>query len=60
MLRRGYLVLMDSTHKSNQLSWKLFIVIVCDEHESWIPGTHMLSDNEVHDIVAVCLQQIKT
>ena len=51
---------MDSTHKLNQLSWKLFTVMVRDEHGSWIPGAHMLSDNEDGDIVAVFLQQIKT
>ncbi len=44
---------MDSTHKSNQLSWKLFTVMVRDEHGSWILCAHILSDNEDGDIVAV-------
>ncbi len=60
LLRQGYLVLMDSTYKSNQLSWKLFTLMIQNEHGSWIPGAHMVSDNEDGDIVAVFLQQIKT
>ena len=56
MLRRGYLVLMDSTHKSNHLDWKLFTIMVRDEYASWIPGAHMLSNHEDGDIIAQFLR----
>lgn len=43
---------MDSTHKSNYLDWKLFIIIVKNEHTSQIPGAHILSNHEDGNIIA--------
>ena len=34
LMRRGHLVLMDSTHNTNQLKWKLFTMMMRDEHGS--------------------------
>ena len=59
LIRRGHLAFMDSTHKTNHLDWKLFSLIVRDEHAKWIPCAHMLSDNEDGDIVATFLILIK-
>lgn len=58
-MKRGHLVLMDSTHNTNHLKWKLFTVMVRDECASWIPGAHMLTSNEDGDIIAAFLCQIK-
>lgn len=43
---------MDSTHKSNYLNWKLFTIMVKEEHVSWISEVHMLSNHEDGDIIA--------
>ena len=59
LTRRGHLALMDSTHKTNHLDWKLFSLLVRDEHAKWIPCAHMLSDNEDGDIIAAFLILIK-
>ena len=34
LARYGHLSLINSTHKTNQLEWKLFILIVRDEYTS--------------------------
>ena len=52
-------VLMNSTHNTNQLKWKLFTLMIRDECGSWIPGAHMLSSNEDGDIIGEFLRQIK-
>ena len=59
LMRRGHLVLMDSTHNKNQLKWKLFTVMLGDEHGSWIPSAHILTDHEDGDIIEEFLRQIK-
>jgi predicted nucleotidyltransferase component of viral defense system len=59
LMRREYLTLMNSTHNTNQLKWKLFTLMIRDEYESWILEIHMLIDNENDDIIAKCLCQIK-
>ena len=56
---RGHLFLMDSTHNTNALKWKLFTVMVRDEYGSFWPCGHMLSSNEDADIVAAFLKVIK-
>ena len=56
--RRGHLVLMDSTHQTNKLSWLLYTLMVRDEYGSWIPGAHMMTAREDSDIVAVGLRQV--
>lgn len=50
---------MDSTHSTNMLKWKLFTVVVRDEHRRWIPCAHMLSEYEDGDIVEAFLRKIK-
>ena len=38
LMRPGHLALMDSTHSTNHVKWKLFTLNVRDEYGSWIPG----------------------
>ena len=57
--RRGYLALMDFTHNSNALKWKLFTVMARSEHGKWIPCAHMLSPTEDGNIVGAFLRKIK-
>ena len=59
LMRRGHLALMDSTHHTNHLKWKLFTLMVRDEGGSWIPGAHMLTEYEDGDIIGDFLRQIK-
>ena len=55
---RGYLTMMDSTHQTNHLDWKLFTLTVCDGYGTWVPCAHFLSKYEDHDIVARCLDVV--
>jgi hypothetical protein len=59
LMRRGHLTLMNSTHNTNHLKWKLFTVMIRDEYASWIPAAHMLASNEDGDIIAAFLRQLK-
>ena len=56
LMRRGHLTLMDSTHNTNHLKWKLFTLMIRDEYGSWIPGAHMLTTNEDGDIIGEFLR----
>ena len=58
LIKRGHLTLMDSTHNTNHLKWKLFTLMIRDEYGSWIPGAHMLASNEDGDIIGEFLRQI--
>jgi hypothetical protein len=55
----GYLSLIDSTHKTNQLEWKLFTLMARDQHTSWHPVTHALLSNEFGELIAKFLLVIK-
>ena len=55
---RGYLTLMDSTHQTNHLDWKLFTLMVRDAFGTWVPCAHFLTKFEDHDIVAKCLDVV--
>ena len=59
LMRRGHLTLMNSTHHTNQLKWKLFTLMIRDEHASWILEAHMLTSIEDDDIIKEFLRQIK-
>lgn len=56
---RGYLSLMDSTHKTNYLGWYLYTILIRDEHDSGIPCAHILTDGEDSQILAAGLRMIK-
>ena len=60
LTRFGRLSLMDSTHKTNQLEWKLFTIMVRDEHGCWIPVAHALISNEFGELIAEFLLVIKS
>jgi hypothetical protein len=55
----GYLSLIDSTHKTNQLEWKLFTLMARDQHVSWHPIAHALLSNEFSELIAKFLLVIK-
>jgi hypothetical protein len=57
--RYGYLSLIDSTHKTNQLEWKLFTLIVRDEYGCWHPIAHSLLSHEFGELIAETLLAIK-
>ena len=50
---------MDSTHSTNKLKWKLFIVMVREEHARWVPCAYMLSEYEDSDIMGAFLKELK-
>lgn len=59
LMRRGHLTLMDATHNTNRLHWKLFTVMIRHEYGNWIPGAHMLSEYEDGDIIATFLLHLR-
>jgi MULE transposase domain len=50
---------MDSTHKTNQLEWKLFTIMVRDTYACWLPVAHALMSNEFGELIAEFLLVIK-
>jgi hypothetical protein len=59
LIRRGHLILLDVTHNTNILQWKLFTIMVRFEHDQWISAAHLLASNEDGDIVGAFLRQVK-
>ena len=55
----GYLVIMDSTHKMNKHSWKLYTVLVRNKFNSWLSGGHFFISGEEQEIVAAGLGVLK-
>ena len=58
-MKRNHLILMNSIHNTNQLKWKLFTMMMKDEHENWIFAVHMLIAHENDDIIETFFRQIK-
>ncbi len=52
LMRRGHLTIMDATHNTNCLHWRLFTVMVRHEYGNWIPKAHMLCEHEDGDIIS--------
>jgi len=59
LTRYGHLTLIDSTHKTNQLEWKLFTLMVRDLYACWLPVAHALMSNEFGELIAEFLLVIK-
>jgi hypothetical protein len=59
LCRRRYLTLLDSTHNTNILGWKLFTFIVRDEQGVYVPCAHFLSSNEDGDIIGAALEVLQ-
>jgi hypothetical protein len=57
--KSGHVVIMDSTHKTNKHSWKLYTVLVRDAYGSWLPGGHFFVSGEEQVIVSKGLQVLK-
>lgn len=43
---------MDATHDTIRLKWYMFILMVRNEHSSWVPAAHLLLDHQNSDIIA--------
>ena len=55
---RGFLAVMDSTHKLNKLQWLLYTILVRSEYGNWIPAAHILIAKEDSHIVASAFAEI--
>jgi hypothetical protein len=55
----GHLSLIDSTHKTNQLEWKLFTLMVRDQYACWRPVAHGLLSHEFGELIAELLLVLK-
>ena len=55
----GHLTLIDSTHKTNQLEWKLFTLMARDQYACWHPLAHGLLSHEFGELIAEFLLAIK-
>jgi hypothetical protein len=52
LCRRGQLVVMDSTFKTNRLAWALYSLVVRTEEGSWVPVAHLLAADEGSEVLA--------
>jgi hypothetical protein len=59
LVRFGHLTLIDSTHKTNQLEWKLFTLMARDNFGCWHPLAHALLSHEFGELIAEFLLAIK-
>ena len=57
--RRGWLTLCDATHDTNTLGWRLFTLMIRDEHCQWIPGGHFLAATEDTDTIRDCFLAVQ-
>lgn len=55
----GHLTIMDSTHKTNKHSWKLYTLLARDSFGSWLSGGHFFVSAEEQGIVAKGLCVLK-
>ncbi|KAI9103885.1 hypothetical protein DFS34DRAFT_668217 [Phlyctochytrium arcticum] len=55
----SYLVLLDSTHKTNRYDWRLFTCMVRDNFGSWLPAAQFFVSTENADAVAKGLLQLR-
>ena len=54
-MRHGRFVLIDATHKTNQLGWLLYTLMVRDDYGSWLPTCYILTEKPDGDILALGL-----
>ena len=59
LARFGHLSLIDSTHKTNQLEWKLFTIMVRDDVAHWHPVAHALLSHEFGELIGQFLLVLK-
>ena len=57
--RRGWLTQFDATHKLNKWSHNMFLFLVRDEYNVWIPAAHLVVERENGEIIAEGLKHIK-
>ena len=55
----GWLMLIDSTHKTNQYDWHLFIFYVRNTYRCWNVGAHFFVSSEDADMVAEALTIVR-
>ncbi|MBO0793898.1 MAG: hypothetical protein J2P36_23510 [Ktedonobacteraceae bacterium] len=59
LCKYGYLVLMDSTHKTNVLSWQLYTLMVRSNEGSWLPVAWFYTEKADGDIIRESLKTIR-
>ena len=55
----GHLTIMDSTHKTNKHSWKLYTLLVWNSFGSWLSGGHFFVNAEEQKIITKGLLILK-
>jgi hypothetical protein len=55
----GYLIILDSTHKTNYLGWYLYTIMVRDSNACWCPTVHLLTDGEDAGVLSRAIRIIK-
>ncbi|KAI9094445.1 hypothetical protein DFS34DRAFT_629485 [Phlyctochytrium arcticum] len=55
----SYLVLLDSTHKTNRYDWRLFTCMVRNQQGSWLPAAQFFVNKENGSAVAMGLEQVR-
>ena len=59
LAKRGWFTQFDATHKLNQWSHNMFLFLVCNEYNIWIPTAHLVVERENGEIIAEALKHIK-
>ncbi|KAI9092645.1 hypothetical protein DFS34DRAFT_696959 [Phlyctochytrium arcticum] len=55
----SYLVLLDSTHKTNRYDWRLFTCMIRNQQGSWLPAAQFFVSNENGDAVFQGLEKVR-
>ena len=55
LMRNKHVTLIDTIHNGNRLYWKLIIVMIQHEYNSWIACAYILYEHENRDIIATSL-----
>jgi hypothetical protein len=59
LFQYGKLILIDATHNTNALNWKLFSLMVRNTTGNWQCAAHFLTAGDDGDIVGACIQVMK-
>ncbi|RHZ62902.1 hypothetical protein Glove_334g80 [Diversispora epigaea] len=55
----GWLILIDSTHKTNQYDYRLFTLYICNGYGCWDVGAHFFVSNEDSDTISEALKIVQ-
>ena len=57
--RFGTLFLLDATHDTNWLGWKMYTILLRDSVSSWVPAAHILTATQDANVLSRGLVQLK-